>query len=226
MRGGKRRSFPIGSAALAWTEAHECLANTRAGRSIRLIEKKFSEKEILDLTLAVAMINLWNRVAISLRSVPGHYRAARQSPGPQHLDVCATPALGPRLRTSMDGLLTWPAVLKLFFGTDGKNIPASYPPQVEISLNRFIARGNHAPWDRPLILSWIFAARLYRISAKYDGPGTNRCAGGGQSCCPGTSRSAGAAPIFAPGRNLHPACPARQGVGRSARRRPLLSGAR
>lgn len=40
------------------------------------VKKHFSEKEIVDLTLAVAMINLWNRVAISLRSVPGHYRPA------------------------------------------------------------------------------------------------------------------------------------------------------
>jgi len=43
------------------------------------LKKHFSEKEIVDLTLAVSMINVWNRVAISLRAVPGHYRLAKSS---------------------------------------------------------------------------------------------------------------------------------------------------
>jgi len=43
------------------------------------VKKHFSEKEIVDLTLALAMINLWNRIAIALRAVPGHYRAAKSS---------------------------------------------------------------------------------------------------------------------------------------------------
>ena len=43
------------------------------------VKRHFSEKEIVDLTLALAMINLWNRIAISLRAVPGHYRAAKSS---------------------------------------------------------------------------------------------------------------------------------------------------
>jgi hypothetical protein len=30
----------------------------------------------MDLTLAVATINLWNRIAVSLRAVPGHYQPA------------------------------------------------------------------------------------------------------------------------------------------------------
>jgi AhpD family alkylhydroperoxidase len=34
----------------------------------------FTEKELVDLTWAVAAINAWNRVAISMRSMPGSYQ--------------------------------------------------------------------------------------------------------------------------------------------------------
>jgi AhpD family alkylhydroperoxidase len=62
-------------AALAWTEAVTNLSETHVPDEVFAeVKKHFSEKEIVDLTLAVAMINLWNRVAISLRAVPGHYR--------------------------------------------------------------------------------------------------------------------------------------------------------
>jgi AhpD family alkylhydroperoxidase len=63
-------------AALSWTEAATNVSLTHVPDEVfEEVKKQFSEKEIVDLTLAVAMINLWNRVAISLRSVPGHYRA-------------------------------------------------------------------------------------------------------------------------------------------------------
>ncbi len=39
------------------------------------VRAHFSEKEICDLTLAVAAINAWNRLAISSRTVPGGYQA-------------------------------------------------------------------------------------------------------------------------------------------------------
>jgi alkylhydroperoxidase family enzyme len=38
--------------------------------------KQFSEKELVDLTYLVASINSWNRLAISLRAVPGTYKPA------------------------------------------------------------------------------------------------------------------------------------------------------
>jgi alkylhydroperoxidase family enzyme len=38
------------------------------------LRAQFSEKEICDLTLVVAMINAWNRLAISSRTVPGGYQ--------------------------------------------------------------------------------------------------------------------------------------------------------
>jgi len=63
-------------AALAWTKAVTNVSQTHVPHEVfEDVKKHFNEKEIVDLTLAVAMINLWNRVAISLRSVPGHYRA-------------------------------------------------------------------------------------------------------------------------------------------------------
>ena len=41
----------------------------------------FSEEELVTLTLAVVAINGWNRIAISMRNVPGSYQvpaAAKQ----------------------------------------------------------------------------------------------------------------------------------------------------
>jgi AhpD family alkylhydroperoxidase len=67
-------------AALAWTEAVTNVSQTHVPDEVfEEVKKHFSEKEIVDLTLALAMINLWNRIAISLRAVPGHYRAANKS---------------------------------------------------------------------------------------------------------------------------------------------------
>ena len=36
----------------------------------------FGEKELADLTLAVATINAWNRLSIAARLVPGKYQPA------------------------------------------------------------------------------------------------------------------------------------------------------
>src|SRR4051794_30385402 len=41
---------------------------------------QFNEAEIVNLTLAIATINLWNRLAITLRSVPGEYQPGKQHP--------------------------------------------------------------------------------------------------------------------------------------------------
>lgn len=65
-------------AALAWTEAVTLISE--GGVSDALFEETrqhFSEKELADLTWAVAVINAWNRVAISFRSVPGTYKPRR-----------------------------------------------------------------------------------------------------------------------------------------------------
>ena len=67
-------------AALAWTEAVTRVGDTHVPDEVfEEVKRQFSEKEIVDLTLALGMINLWNRMAISLRAVPGHYRPAKTS---------------------------------------------------------------------------------------------------------------------------------------------------
>ena len=67
-------------AAFAWTEAVTNISQTHAPDSVyEDLKKYFNEKEIVDLTLAVGMINLWNRLAISMRSLPGHYKPAARA---------------------------------------------------------------------------------------------------------------------------------------------------
>jgi AhpD family alkylhydroperoxidase len=39
----------------------------------------FNEAEMLNITLAIATINVWNRLAITFRSVPGEYQPAKTS---------------------------------------------------------------------------------------------------------------------------------------------------
>jgi alkylhydroperoxidase family enzyme len=40
------------------------------------VRPQFSDKEMSDLTLAVATINAWNRLAIAARTEPGTYEPA------------------------------------------------------------------------------------------------------------------------------------------------------
>jgi AhpD family alkylhydroperoxidase len=65
-------------AALAWTESLTLIAQTHAPDDVYAdLQKHFTEKEIVDLTFVVGAINLWNRLAISMRAVPGHYKPAK-----------------------------------------------------------------------------------------------------------------------------------------------------
>jgi alkylhydroperoxidase family enzyme len=41
------------------------------------VRQHFSEKELADLTLAIAAINAWNRLAISASIVPGSYEVPK-----------------------------------------------------------------------------------------------------------------------------------------------------
>ncbi len=64
-------------AALEWTEAITLVSQTHVPDSVyEEVQKYFNEKEIVDLTFVVTTINAWNRLAIALRAVPGHYRPA------------------------------------------------------------------------------------------------------------------------------------------------------
>ena len=65
-------------AALAWTEAVTLITHGHVPDEVyEEARKQFNEKEISDLTLAVATINAWNRLAISSRTVPGAYQPAK-----------------------------------------------------------------------------------------------------------------------------------------------------
>lgn len=63
-------------AVLAWTEAVTTLAQAPVPEQLYDdLRRHFSEKEIADLTLAVAVINSWNRLAAPLRwPEPGSYQ--------------------------------------------------------------------------------------------------------------------------------------------------------
>src|SRR5688572_33454980 len=62
-------------AALAWTEAVTRVADGHVPDAVYdTVRSHFSEKEILDLTWAVAAINAWNRLAIASRTKAGVYR--------------------------------------------------------------------------------------------------------------------------------------------------------
>jgi AhpD family alkylhydroperoxidase len=67
-------------AALAWTEAVTRIGEGISDALFAEASGHFSEKELADLTWAVAAINAWNRVAISFRSVPGVYQPKKTGP--------------------------------------------------------------------------------------------------------------------------------------------------
>ena len=58
-------------AALAWTEAVTLISETHAPDDVyEQVRVQFSEVETVNLTMLVATINAWNRIAISFRSIP------------------------------------------------------------------------------------------------------------------------------------------------------------
>src|SRR4051812_43608735 len=63
-------------AALAWVEAVTLVAQSHVPDSVfDEVRTHFSEQEVVDLTYLASTINAWNRIAVSLRAVPGHYKA-------------------------------------------------------------------------------------------------------------------------------------------------------
>lgn len=64
-------------AALAWTEALTLVADGHVPDEVyEAARPHFSEKELADLTLAIATINAWNRISIAGRLTPGTYQPA------------------------------------------------------------------------------------------------------------------------------------------------------
>ena len=76
-------------AALAWTEAVTLVHQGHVPDEVYdLARRHFTEKELVDLTTAVAAINAWNRLAISFRAPAGTYQPA------SHQESAAAQAAG------------------------------------------------------------------------------------------------------------------------------------
>jgi alkylhydroperoxidase family enzyme len=68
---------PRERAALAWTEAITNIQHGHASdQAYDEARTEFDEPELVKLTLAIAQINTWNRIAIAFRAEPGTYQPA------------------------------------------------------------------------------------------------------------------------------------------------------
>lgn len=68
-------------AALEWTEALTLIAGSRVPDDVYdRVRPHFSERELVELTWAIVAINGWNRLAISMRTEPGHYQSRLHPP--------------------------------------------------------------------------------------------------------------------------------------------------
>lgn len=70
-------------AALAWAEAVTRISEGVPDSVFDEARQYFDEQELVDLTWAVAAINVWNRMAISFHAVPGSYQPPRRAAAPQ-----------------------------------------------------------------------------------------------------------------------------------------------
>lgn len=62
---------PREGAALAWAESLTLIATTHAPDAIfATVQAEFNDKEISDMTIAIGLMNAYNRLAISLRKLP------------------------------------------------------------------------------------------------------------------------------------------------------------
>jgi hypothetical protein len=108
-----KSSMPVdgdrAQAALEWTEAVTRVSETHVPDAVyKQVQKYFSEKEIMDLTIVVSTINMWNRLALSTRS-PSSTPALVTS---GHRPVAAAPCRLRSVRKSIlhqaaRGLLGW-----------------------------------------------------------------------------------------------------------------------
>ena len=58
-------------AALAWAETVTCVAQTGVpDDDYRAVRTAFDERELVDLTIAIGLMNTYNRMAISFRNTP------------------------------------------------------------------------------------------------------------------------------------------------------------
>jgi len=63
-------------AALAWCEALTSIGDGHVSDAVYAEARaQFSERELVDLSMAIALINAWNRLMIAFRAPPGKYRS-------------------------------------------------------------------------------------------------------------------------------------------------------
>jgi AhpD family alkylhydroperoxidase len=63
-------------AALEWAEALTLISEGHVPDDVYArVSKQFSPEELVNLSVAVATINSWNRLAIPFRAVPGEYQS-------------------------------------------------------------------------------------------------------------------------------------------------------
>jgi AhpD family alkylhydroperoxidase len=75
-------------AALEWTEALTLVADTNVPDAVfDAVRPHFTDKELMDLTLAIVAINAWNRIAIGFRSVPGSYQRPTHAQAPKAVTI-------------------------------------------------------------------------------------------------------------------------------------------
>jgi len=66
-------------AALLWTEKLTLIAVDHVPDEVyEQVRPHFTDEELANLTLAIALINAWNRFGIAFRDVPGRYHPAKQ----------------------------------------------------------------------------------------------------------------------------------------------------
>ena len=69
-------------AALAWTESVTLLSKDHVPDHVfHLARAQFDETELVGLTMIVAAINVWNRLAVPFRAVPEGYRRLNRAAG-------------------------------------------------------------------------------------------------------------------------------------------------
>lgn len=79
---------PRERAALLWTEEITLIGETHASDAVyEEVRQHFTDEELVNLTLAIITINAWNRLAVSFRSQPGHYKSSKKP-------VIATESMG------------------------------------------------------------------------------------------------------------------------------------
>ena len=59
---------------MEWTEAFTLISENDVSDPLYYsVRKYFNEKEMVALNMAIVAINVWNRLAIGFRTVPGSY---------------------------------------------------------------------------------------------------------------------------------------------------------